>query len=146
MPTVRDALIGAWRLRSFVFERDGGETVAPLGDRPQGLLVYSDSGQMSVNIQRRGRLLGHTDDWAAATTAEIDTAFRGYNGYAGSFEVDEAAGTVRHSVDIAWYQNWEGTTQVRFYELAGDVLTLRAGPRLLWGELHTSRLVWDRIR
>ena len=146
MPTVRDALIGAWRLHSFVFERDGDESVAPLGVRPQGLLVYSECGQMSVNLQRRGRLVAHTDDWSEATPAEIDTAFRGYNGYTGSFEVDEAAGTVRHAVEIAWYPNWEGTAQVRFYELAGDLLTLRAGPRLLWGAMHTSRLDWERIR
>lgn len=146
MPTVRDALLGAWKLHSFVFEREDGETMAPLGDRPQGLLVYTDTGQMSVHIQRRGRLVGHTDDWSHATPAEIDTAFRGYNGYAGSFEVDEASGCVIHQVELAWYQNWEGTRQVRFYELDGDFLTLRAGPRLIGGATHTSRLLWERIR
>ncbi len=146
MSTVRDALIGAWKLCSFVFVRveDGAETF-PVGERPQGLIVYTATGQMSVHIQRRGRLVAHTDDWAEATPAEIDTAFKGYNGYAGSFAVDEERGVVVHSVELAWYQNWEGSQQTRFYELDGDLLTLSAGPRLLAGHMQTTRLVWERI-
>jgi len=146
MPTVRDALIGAWRLHSFAFVRveDGAETF-PVGERPQGLLVYTDTGQMSVHIQRRGRLVAHTDDWAQATPAEIDTAFKGYNGYAGSFAVDEERGVVVHSVELAWFPNFEGSQQTRRYELDGDSLTLCATPRLLAGHLQTTRLVWERM-
>ena len=147
MPSVRDSLIGAWNLHSFAFVRvDDGSETAPMGDSPQGMIVYTESGRMSVHIQRRHRLVAHTDDWTKATPAEIDTAFKGYNGYAGSFEVDEERGVVLHHVELGWFQNWEGTTQTRFYELDGDFLTLSAGPRLLAGHMQTTRLLWERIR
>ena len=146
MPTVRDALVGAWRLRSFVFVREDGHTINALGDRPQGLLVYTATGQMSANLQQRNRLVAHTDDFRALTAAETETAFTGYNGYCGAFEVDEEQKIVRHKVEIAWFQNFEGTEQVRHYELDGDVLTLSAAPRMLAGALHSTRLVWDRVR
>ena len=51
-----------------------------------------------------------------------------------------------HKVEIAWFQNFEGTEQVRHYELDGDVLTLSAAPRMLAGALHSTRLIWDRVR
>ena len=147
MSTVRDALIGAWLLHSFAFVRveDGAETF-PYGDRPQGLLIYSDAGRMSVHIQRRGRLVAHTDDWTQVTPAETDTAFMGYSGYAGEFEVDEQRGVVVHSLELAWFPNFEGTQQTRQYSLDGDWLTLCATPRLLAGHMQTTRLLWERIR
>ena len=147
MPTVRDALIGAWRLHSFAFVRvEDGVEAFPFGERPQGLLIYSDAGRMSVHIQRRGRLVAHTDDWTQITLAEAETAFTGYNGYAGGFEVDEERGVVVHSLELASFPNFEGTQQTRGYDLDGEWLTLRATPRLLAGHLQTTRLLWERIR
>ena len=147
MTAVRDSLLGAWNLLSFDFVRDDGEITHPYGPRPQGQLIYTPSGRMAVHIQRRGRLVAHSDDWTQATPAEIDTAFHGFIGYAGAFTVDEAAGCVYHDVELASWMNQEGTRQVRFYELseAGDRLTLRAAPRHLAGAMTATCLVWERI-
>lgn len=147
MTAVRDALLGSWNLLSFEFVREDGESSHPYGERPQGQLLYTPEGRMGVHIQRRGRLVAHSDDWTAATPAEIDTAFRGFVGYAGSFTVDEAAACVYHDVELASWQNQEGTRQVRFFELDGDDrLILRAAPRLLGGLMQSTRLVWERVR
>lgn len=146
MSTVHDRLLGSWNLLSFEFVREDGESSHPYGERPQGQLLYTPQGRMGVHIQRRGRLVAHDDDWTAATPAEIDTAFRGFVGYAGAFTVDEAAGCVYHDVELASWMNQEGTRQVRFYEFTPEgLLILRAAPRRLGGQLQTTRLVWERI-
>lgn len=144
--SVRDSLLGSWNLISFEFIRDDGEVTHPYGERPQGQLLYTPEGRMGVHIQRRHRLAAHTDDWTKALPAEIDTAFHGFIGYAGAFTVDEEQGCVYHDVELASFMNQEGTRQVRFYELAGDALTLRAAPRLLGGAMTSTCLVWERMR
>ena len=147
MATIRETLLGSWNLLSFEFIREDGEVSHPYGERPQGQLLYTPEGRMGVHIQRRGRLVAHTDDWTAATPAEVDTAFHGAIAYAGSFTVDEEKRCVYHDVELASWMNQEGTRQVRFYELAGpDSLTLRAAPRHLNGAMTSTCLVWERIR
>ena len=144
--TVRDSLLGSWNLISFDFVREDGATAQPYGDRPQGQLLYTPEGRMGVHIQRRNRLVAHTDDWTEATLQEIESAFRGFIAYAGSFTVDEEQGCNYHDVELASWMNQEGTRQVRSYELAGDDLTLSAAPRFLAGAMTSTRLVWERLR
>lgn len=144
--SVRDSLLGSWNLISFEFIRDDGQVTHPYGEQPQGQLLYTPQGRMGVHIQRRHRLAARSDDWTEALPAEIATAFHGSIGYAGSFTVDEEQGCVYHDVELASFMNQEGTRQVRFYELDGDTLTLRAAPRRLNGAMTSTCLVWERIR
>jgi Lipocalin-like domain len=42
IPDLRERLVGAWRLQSYLATPvDGGEPFAPLGTNPQGLIIYT---------------------------------------------------------------------------------------------------------
>jgi hypothetical protein len=42
--------------------------------------------------------------------------------YAGTYSLE--AGKVTHHVDISWNEAWNGTDQVRFFEVNGTTLTI----------------------
>ena len=70
-----------------------------------------------------------------------------YFAYAGTFEVNEAAGTVTHHMAVSLFPGWVGDGQVRVVELDGDRLVLRsAAPLMSGGRLVTMRLSWERAR
>ena len=51
VPALREALIGAWRLVSCVeTDVEIGETFLPMGDHPEGLILYTPDGYMSAQL------------------------------------------------------------------------------------------------
>jgi hypothetical protein len=52
---------------------------------------------------------------------------------------------VIHDVELSLFPNWVGRDQERSVELAGDRLTLSAGPLLLAGKPQVPCLVWERV-
>jgi hypothetical protein len=49
--SARDKFVGAWRLVSIETIRPNGEVIYPFyGKHPEGLIMYDDSGWMSVQI------------------------------------------------------------------------------------------------
>jgi len=138
-------LAGAWRLVSYRIERSAGGSTQPLGPDPAGLLVYGPGDAMSVQMMRRGRPAFAVLDPRRGTPGEVAAAFGGYLAYAGTFEVHADAGFVVHRIEIAWFPNWEGSEQKRFFELAGDRLTLRSPPWARSGVTSAGVLVWERF-
>jgi hypothetical protein len=80
--SLRDALLGAWELVSFVAV-DGvtGAERHPLGTSPRGLILYTADGFMSAQLAR--------------------TDFDEYVAYGGRFTVDEQTSTVHHDVTMS---------------------------------------------
>ncbi len=81
-PTLRDAVLGAWELVSFV-ARDAAtdEDRHPRGTAPRGLILYTADGHMSAQL------------------AESDMG--DYVAYGGRFSVNEETSTLRHDVTIS---------------------------------------------
>lgn len=141
-------LIGTWRLAS-IEERDaGGKLVVPLdyGAKPVGLLMYDATGHMSVHIMRQGRPRLDSDDVHRATPEQARAAFVGFNGYFGTYEVDEKARVIIHHLEGCLIPNWEGSTQCRPFTLAGDKLILDPPSFLAGGQKRTRRVTWERVR
>jgi hypothetical protein len=138
-------LVGVWRLEAIRDRAaDGRERVHPdFGSSLDGLLVYSESGHVSVQFMRRDRPRWRRED--EPTDAERAEAARGYGAYAGRYEVDEAAGTVLHHVETALIPNRVGVTLTRFFSFEGDRLTL-SPPRFQRDGVEVDRtLVWRRL-
>jgi hypothetical protein len=141
-------LIGTWKLVAIEERGADGKLTIPLdvGANPVGLLIYDATGHMSAHAVRRGRPRFESDDVHRITPQQAKTAFVGYNGYFGTYTVDERAGVVIHHVLGGSIPNWEGGDQRRRYTLAQDKLILEPPEIQAAGERRTRRLTWQRVR
>jgi len=142
---IQDDLAGTWTLATSEFRWSNGEIADLYGPDAVGLLIYGPRGRMSVQIMRANRPAFVSGDLRSGTPEEARAAFEGYVAYFGSYDVDEAAGTVTHHMRGSLFPNWVGQDLVRFYEVAGNRLTLRTPPMPAAGKSFTGVLVWERV-
>ena len=101
--TLREQLIGAWKLVSHVEKPvDGSEPVYPMGEKLEGIIIYAPDGYMSVQIMRPGRPKFASGDWFDSTDKEIKEAARGYFAYSGPVHTDEEKKTSRTRCSYRW--------------------------------------------
>jgi len=118
--TLRNSLLGAWTLENPV---DGSPPRHPFGDDAQGRLIYDHGGWMSVQLMVASRPSFASGDWFQATSEELSSA-AAFIGYSGTFVIDERAATVSHVIDMSFFPNWIGQTQIRRISLALNRLEL----------------------
>lgn len=119
-------LVGVWRLVSYVDVDDAGEIAqGPLGPAPEGLLLYTSDGYMSV----------------AMTPGERPGA-ETFMGYAGRWR--RSGDQIVHEVAVSSHQHLTGTSQVRDVALADGLLTVR-GVSYLRGRPRRRVLTWRRV-
>ena len=123
--SLRDGLVGAWNLDSFVaHDVTTGQERHPLGDKPRGLITYTAEGHMSAQLA-----------WEDMSD---------YVAYGGRFVVDEDASTVRHDVTMSTMPDLLTTPQVRHATLDGDRLVLSVTTTDEHGTATSSTLTWSR--
>ena len=144
-PSGRAGFVGVWKLISLREIRGGDapRDSADFGPSPAGTIVYTASGHVSVSFMKPGRRASASE--AEPTDAEWAAAARGYSGYAGRYEVNEAEGCVLHHVETALIPNRVGTTMRRSYSFEGDRLVLRPPPFVREGTGVERILVWERL-
>jgi hypothetical protein len=125
-----EQLVGVWRLVSFRdVATDGRTTEGPLGTEPDGLLIYTADGHVSVHMAHTG-----SEPRPVGATA--------YMGYAGTWHLDGARAV--HKIAVTPKTVWAGTAQSRDVELDGDRLTLYGTDTA--GPVEQRRvLVWQRV-
>jgi Lipocalin-like domain len=146
---LRDQLIGAWKLHSYVeIPVDGSEPFYPMGETPMGIIMYTPDGYMSAQLMKpEGRENFAVNDFYEGTLEEYKAAGSTYIAYTGPFKVDEEKRTLTHSMFISLFPNWMGQTQPRVVSLEDDVLTLgTASPISSKGKTVNSKLVWHRAK
>ena len=146
MTALEHPLLGSWRLRGWVAIADDGSQSVPMGEAPEGLLVYSDDGTMVGIMGPAARPRFASDDVTGGTDDERARAFATFIAYGGRYEIE--GDTVRHDVETSLFPNWIGTVQRRRWELAenGRLLTLTSPPLSLGGMVRVQRLTWERVR
>lgn len=137
-------LVGTWRLRSWTSTGDDG-AAHPMGDPPEGVLVYTVDGTMITTIGRAGRSPIDGGDMLAGPDGQRLEAFTSFIAYSGTFTVEGA--DVVHDVTMSLFPNWVGTRQVRHvaFEDDGRLLELSTDPFVLRGRLSVQRLLWERV-
>jgi hypothetical protein len=144
MPTIREQLLGTWRLVSYYTEGTDGSIVYPMGQDVSGFIMYAPDGYMSANLMVPGRP-PYTGGMAnTAAHEELAAAALGYFGYAGRYEVDEHARAVRHQIEVALAPNLAGSTQLRHLAFEGRRLVLRGDPVPIAGRLAAHVIAWER--
>jgi hypothetical protein len=112
----RTPLIGVWKLLSYQTEfQDGSPKRATFGEHPSGYIIFTREGRMMAVLEAEGR---------KAPTSDADRAalLRSMFGYTGKYRMDGNRWIT--TVDVAWNPAWDGTEQVRSFELVGDRLTV----------------------
>jgi hypothetical protein len=143
---LRDALIGAWQLVSCV-ETDvaTGEVFLPMGEHPQGFILYTPDGYMSAQLSASDRRDFASGDMYRGVPDDYVAAGVSYLAYSGPYYVDEARRTVEHEMAVSFFPNWKGQRQLRIPQLDGDRLVLATDrPSLFDGSLKTARITWRR--
>ena len=142
--SLRDQLIGAWKLVSYQeIPVDGSEPFEPLGPEPQGIIMYTPDGYMSAQLSKPGRANFASGDWFAGTPEDYQAEASSYIAYCGPFHVDEEQRSLTHSMFVSLYPNWTGQTQPRRVSIDGDTLHLGTeSPIQSAGKTVNSVLVW----
>lgn len=138
-------LIGVWSLESFTNTVAAMEPVHPLGYKPQGILIYTSDGFVSVQMMRRDRPAIASDEWSVVDESEHEEVPSGYIGYCGTYLLDESAATVSHIPDIALVPNLIGEQLKRSITLLKDELSLTVVNSQDEGTSMETRLCWRRL-
>src|SRR5712671_7844627 len=143
---LREQLIGAWRLLSYVESPvDGSPKRFPLGEKAEGIIMYTPDGYMSAQLMRPGRHKFASGDWFKGTPQEFTEESVGYIAYSGPFHVDEARQSLTHSMNVSLFPGWIGQTQPRLVKIDGNHLHLSTAAAFpSGGTMVTASLVWER--
>jgi len=146
MKTLRERLIGAWKLVSYVEKPvDGSAPFHPMGEKPEGIIMYTPDGYMSAQLMRPGCRQFASGHWFSGTDQEIKEEALGYIAYSGVFHTDEVKQTLTHSMFVSLFPNWLGQTQPRVVKIEGDILyPSTAAPITSGGKKTMSYLSWKR--
>jgi hypothetical protein len=131
-----ERFIGVYRLVSWEVWTAGGAATHPLGETPQGMIIYTAGGHMAVQMMRPDRPLFTSGDRWRSTPEEVQAAYGGYNAYCGRYEVHETEGYVAHLLENSLYPNRVGTELRRSYTFTASRLILTT---------PDSRMTWERM-
>lgn len=137
----KNALLGTWRLKSYVVTRGAGGRSTPYGENPSGYLIYSAENRMQViGVAADRTVPAGTSPPDSERVMLYDTMFA----YAGTFSVE--GDKIIHHVDISWNETWTGTDQMRAFEVRGSILTLttRIRDQVSGVESHYA-LTWEKM-
>ena len=138
-------ILGAWKLISFEIRRENGEVVYPFGKNAKGIIIYTDSGRMSVQLTRPDRPQFSSGDQLRGTDKEIRANYEGFVSYYGPYEFYGDKGFVVHHLEGSLFPNWEGQRHKRFFEFSGNRLKLSTPPTLWGGGEIVAIKIWERI-
>jgi len=141
-----EKLIGTWSLRSREDYNAAGERrIEPsLGSDPIALLYFDRGGNFAAQFMKRDRSSAPTVD-AASGLPNNSRARGGYDGYFGTYVVDESTGVVSTLLLAAISPENVGQTFQRQIQVDGDILTLRLATATATGEPVTRTLKWQRV-
>ena len=144
---VRQRLVGAWRLETRTVRDASGNVIldAVLGKAPSGRLYYDASGVMMLQMMRQDRKQPISVP-ANPQDAKNPRIVLGYDAYFGTFEVNEAAGTITHHVEGSLFPEDLGKDFTRKFTLDGDSFTLEFSSPAPQGGTSTRTLLFRRAR
>ncbi|MGP0049039.1 MAG: lipocalin-like domain-containing protein [Solirubrobacteraceae bacterium] len=135
-------LAGTWRLVAWRRVAQDGTTSYPLGADARGLLIYTRSGRMAVQLAAADRPPLPTADALGGDPQLRANAYSTCLAYVGSYEVREQE--VVHRIELSLFPNWSGTEQVRPFTYEHGELVLRTPPVTTANGTIVNELAWAR--
>jgi hypothetical protein len=138
----RPALVGAWKLLSYQTEfQDGSPKRAMFGEHPKGYIIFTSEGRLMAIIEAEGRKAPSTDSDRAALLKSLIA-------YSGKYRVEGNKWIT--TVDTAWNPAWDGTDQVRTFQIAGNRLmvtsTWQSAVNFPGSPPSRGSLVFERVK
>lgn len=141
-----NAFVGSWQLKAFELRTTNGNCNKPFGNNPKGLIIYTQNGDMSVQLHQAERSLFAKNGYLAGTDSEIKTAFESYIAYYGTYEIDENKKLITHHLHGSILPNQSNTILQRYFEFSdqGTSLHLKTEPMQVGEEKMIGILSWSK--
>jgi hypothetical protein len=141
-PSLPLALVGTWTLVAADVQHPDGSIGHDYGAAPRGSMMVDAAGRYALMIYKSERPRFASGDRATGTPEEYREAALGMSVHYGILSADVKAHTLTFAIEQASFANWNGTRQVRHYQLQGMVLryTVAARPN---GDIPIS--VWRKV-
>lgn len=130
--SIDDRLHGTWRVLAFEFTAADGAVFRPLGNEPEGGIVFAPDGHLSFAFFAADRPRFAADDLFCGSDDECAMAARGAVVFGGACRGE--GGVLIVDIGFSLFPNWVGGTQRRLYHVEDDRLRLRTeGARMFGG-------------
>ena len=134
--------MGTWSLIAAAVQHPNGSIDRDYGVAPRGSMMVDAAGRYSLMIYKSERPRFASGDRATGTPEEYRQTALGVSVHYGTLSVDVKARTLTFSIEQASFANWNGTRQVRQYQLHGKVLRYTVAARRN-GDIPIS--VWRKV-
>jgi hypothetical protein len=132
--SLRDQLVGTWKVVSVDNTRPDGSIKQIFGPHPKGIAVFDARGNTAIILMRSGRPKFAANNRDLGTPEEFMATVRGTHAYFGTYSVIEPEKTLVFHVEGNTFPNQEGVDTQRFISM----VTNSDGPR------PTHRLAGNR--
>jgi hypothetical protein len=136
-------IVGTWNLQSFSELDVHTKAVAyPMGEKPKATVIYTEGGHVATIFTAAARI---APTGPRATDSEAIQLFRTMVAFAGRYEINDRE--LIYYPEITWNEAWNGTRQIRYFELAGDLLKISSAPAVsTLGNAETiMTMAWNRV-
>jgi len=121
--------VGSWMLIAADKLLPDGTRAADYGAQPHGMAIFTADGHMMIEIFRDVRIKFAGNDRTKGTFEEYKDVSLSSSCSFGTYSVDPATGKVTMNIERSTFPNYDETTQVRAYELKGDILSWKVPTR-----------------
>jgi hypothetical protein len=128
-PTGSNPFVGHWKLIAADKILRDGSRVPDYGAEPHGMAIFTSDGYFMIEVFRDVRVKFAGNDRAKGTPEEYKDASLSASCSFGTYSVDPATSKVTMKIDRSTFPNNDETTQVRAYELKGDILSWKVPAR-----------------
>jgi hypothetical protein len=125
----KNPLVGVWKLTAADKILPDGTRASDYGAEPHGMAIFTADGLVMIDVFRDKRGKFAANDRAKGTPDEYREAQLNTSCSFGTYSVDVAAGTFTIRIDRSTYPNYDGTTQVRSFELKGNEVSWKVPAR-----------------
>ncbi|MDF0716304.1 lipocalin-like domain-containing protein [Muricauda sp. 334s03] len=140
---MKTQFVGTWSLVAIENTNADGSKTFPYGEKPEGLLFFTENGEYAIQILKAERPKVKANDKSRATPEENVALVKGGNSHFGTYSVDATNHTIKFNVEHAFYPNWEGVEQIRSYTLKNGLLSYIVTNTTNGGAI-TAKVVWKK--
>jgi hypothetical protein len=143
MRSLKQEIVGTWKLVSWTYKNEKGEEVDYFGKDSTGILTYDEHGYMNAQLMKSGRSQFSSDSINGGTPDEALAAFNSYLAYFGKY-YEQSPGEMVHIVEGSLFPNWIGNKEVRYGKIEGNKLILSTPPIHAQGSEIVFYITWKR--